>query len=235
MPLPERAEPVQRSSAREQVYSTLRGWIVRGVLEPGERLRDGSIAESLGVSRTPVREALRRLEDEGLVESSASRWTKVSGLDLAEAIRLYPIVWSLEPLALRFAGTRLETAEIERMEAANDRLRRAVDESDRVAASEADMDFHKVFTDASDNAELIRMLGELKTKLFRLEVVYFGGQELAEQSIAEHERVLEALRDGDYASAAGNVESNWKQSLKRLLDQEDLRLEDFEDGVLTDL
>lgn len=207
---------------------------MRGVLEPGERLRDGSIAESLGVSRTPVREALRRLEDEGLVESSASRWTKVSGLDLAEAVRLYPIVWALEPLALRFAA-RLEAAGIERMEAANERLRRAVDESDRVAASEADMDFHKVFTDASDNAELIKMLGDLKTKLFRLEVVYFGGQELAERSIAEHERILDALRDEDYAAAARNVESNWKQSLKRLLDQEDLRLEDFEDGALADL
>lgn len=208
---------------------------MRGVLEPGERLRDGSIADSLGVSRTPVREALRRLEDEGLVESSASRWTKVSELDLAEAVRLYPIVWALEPLAVRFAGSRWEETEIERMETANERLRRAVDEGNRVAALEADMDFHRVFADASANTELIRMLEDLKTKLFRLEVVYFGGQELAEHSIAEHERILEALRDGNYVAAAGAVESNWKQSLKRLLDQKDLRLEDFEDGVLADL
>jgi DNA-binding GntR family transcriptional regulator len=226
---------VARSSAREQVYSTLREWIVRGVLEPGEKLRDVEIAESLGVSRTPVREAVRRLEDEGLVESSASRWTRVAGLDLVEAARIYPIVWSLEPLALRFAGPRLGEAEIERMESANDRLRRAADEESTMGASEADRDFHQVFIDASDNAELVRILEELKTKLFRLEVVYFGGWDLADLSISEHERILEALRAGDYAAAADAVGSNWKQSLRRLLEREDLALRDFGEGVLEGL
>lgn len=238
MPLPERARPVERASAREQVYSTLREWIVRGVLEPGEKLRDGEIAESLGVSRTPVREAVRRLEDEGLVESSASRWTRVSGLDLAEAARIYPMVWSLEPLALRFAGPRLGEAEIERMENANERLRHAADKGDEestVGASEADREFHQVFIDASDNAELIRILEELKTKLLRLEVVYFGGGELADLSISEHERILEALRARDYEAAAGVVESNWKQSLRRLLERDDLELEGLGEGILEDL
>lgn len=213
----------------------MREWIVKGVLEPGEKLRDGEIAESLGVSRTPVREAVRRLEDEGLVESSASRWTRVSGLDLAEAARIYPVVWALEPLALRFAGARLGEAEIERMESANERLRLAAVEESTVDASEADRDFHQVFIDASGNAELVRILEELKTKLFRLEVVYFGGRDLADLSISEHERIVEALRAGDYAAAANAVESNWKQSLRRLLDRDDLKLEDFGEGILEGL
>lgn len=220
MPLPDSARSIERSSAREQVYASLREWIVRGTLEPGERLRDGEIAESLGTSRTPVREALRRLEDEGLVQSSASRWTRVAELSQAEATRIYPIVGSLETLAMRLAAPRTGQAEIGQMEDANARLRRAADEASRVGASEADRDFHQVVIDASGNTELIRILEELKTKLFRLEIVYFGGQDLADLSISEHERILEALRSGDHAAAAGAVEHNWRQSLKRLLDQD---------------
>ena len=76
MPLPFKTKPFNRSSMREEVYKMLLTWILEGEFRPGEKLLDKDLAESMGVSRTPVREALRRLEDKGLVESSANRWTR---------------------------------------------------------------------------------------------------------------------------------------------------------------
>jgi DNA-binding GntR family transcriptional regulator len=70
MPIPKRIKPISRFTMREEVYSTLLMWIMEGELRPGEKLLDKELAEKMGVSRTPVREALRRLEDKGLVVSS---------------------------------------------------------------------------------------------------------------------------------------------------------------------
>jgi DNA-binding GntR family transcriptional regulator len=104
MPLPNSAPKLNRPAVKDEVYAALLEWIVDGTLGPGERVRDKELAEALGVSRTPVREALQRLEDAGLVETSASRWTRVASLDVAQAEQVYPVVWSLETLAVELAG-----------------------------------------------------------------------------------------------------------------------------------
>lgn len=201
----------------DEIYSTLREWIVQCVLAPGERLRDTELAERLGVSRTPVREALKRLEDDGLVETAANRWTRVTAVDPGQARELYPIIWALESLALTLAGPRLGTAEIAAMEAANIRLARALHDGDPVAASDADRDFHRVVIDAAGNAELANILHDLKLKLRRLEIAYFGGHLVAEASVAEHEAVLDLLRSGEFERAAKALEANWRDSLERAL------------------
>ena len=100
----------------DEVYAALLEWIVDGTLGPGERVRDKELAEALGVSRTPVREALQRLEDAGLVETSASRWTRVASLDVAQAEQVYPVVWSLEALAVELAGRDLSDEDLCEME-----------------------------------------------------------------------------------------------------------------------
>ena len=107
MPLPRIAKKMSRTLARDEAYEKLRGWIIAGRLCPGETLRDQDIATALGVSRTPVREALRRLEDEGLVETALNRWTRVASLDLEEAAETYAVVEALELLALELAFAHL--------------------------------------------------------------------------------------------------------------------------------
>ncbi len=104
---------------RETVYDVLKGAIIGGTLPPGERLRDGEIAEHLGVSKMPVREALRRLADEGLVIAEANRWTKVAPIDIGAAARVYPIIWTLECLALRLVPAWTEDR-LDRLRSAND-------------------------------------------------------------------------------------------------------------------
>src|SRR3712207_95115 len=104
---------------REAVYATIKQWIIEGVVHPGEKLTDADLAPKLGVSRTPVREAFRRLDDEGLLQTARNRWTRVSEIDVQQAEHIYPIVWSLESLAASLACPRLEPPDYEAMKNAN--------------------------------------------------------------------------------------------------------------------
>jgi DNA-binding GntR family transcriptional regulator len=216
MPLPATVRPIERPLVREQVYARLRDWIVRGVLRPTEQMRDVDLARRLGVSRTPVREALRRLEDEGFVQTAANRWTRVAPASVADARQFYPIIWSLEALAMRTAGDRLRPSDLDEMHRANERLRHALREKNPAEASRADRDFHFVFIRRSENPELINILQGLKVKLRRIEFAYFNGSVVAARSVAEHEIILRALRDGDLEAAARCVEANWRNSLERI-------------------
>jgi DNA-binding GntR family transcriptional regulator len=219
VPVPSETKKLSKTLMREQVYADLREWIVAGILKPGEKLRDSELAEALGVSRMPVREAIRRLEDEGLVETAANRWTRVSLVDVEGAKRVYPILAKLESLAIWLAAPRMGDEDLRLMSEANDRLVDALHSGRGVAASAADREFHRIFITSADNPELAGLLEGLKVKLRRLEAAYFGGCLIADHSVTEHCEILEALRDGDYERAARATEANWQQSLVRLLEQ----------------
>jgi DNA-binding GntR family transcriptional regulator len=171
----------------------------------------------LGVSRTPVREALQRLQDEGFVETATNRWTRVATLDLDEVRHLYPIIWTLEMLAISLAQHRLLTSDLERMREANARLYDALTNKDAIVASKADYDFHQAFISRSSNPDLMRILHEVKIRLRWLEVVYFRESIVAIQSLKEHEAILDVLEKGLYDQAAQAIKTNWEESLKRVL------------------
>ncbi|MFH1152983.1 MAG: GntR family transcriptional regulator [Pseudomonadota bacterium] len=216
MPIPVKAEPINRSFMREEVYNTILSWIMEGELRPGEKLLDKELAENMGVSRTPVREALRRLEDKNLVESSANRWTRVTEVSIREPEMIYPIIWSLEELAAQQAMPGLTQADFDDMAAANRDLAQALDTKDPVAASRADARFHDVYIRRSGNYHLIGMLQDLKIKCRRVEVTYFQGTACGKYSLDEHYRIIDALGSGDLELARQVIRSNWQSSLKRL-------------------
>ncbi len=219
MPIPDQVQKFKRPLAREEVYTTLQTWIIEGVYRPGETIRDQDLADALGVSRTPVREALQRLQDEGFVETATNRWTRVATLDLDEVRHLYPIIWSLELLAISLAQHRLTSRDLVSMHEANARLHEALTTKDAVAASKADYDFHQIFIEQSANPDLIRILHEVKIRLRWLEVAYFRELVVAIQSIREHEAILDALEKGSYEQAAQAIKTNWEESLKRVLNE----------------
>jgi DNA-binding GntR family transcriptional regulator len=209
-----------RPLLREQVYERIRDWIVEGQLPPETRLRDVEIAEALQVSRTPVREAIRRLEDEGLVVAEASRWTRVAPLDTGTADRLYPIIWTLERLAITLAEVPWDVTRIALLKSENDELARALRRGDARAASEADTTFHRQLVVAADNADLTAIVDDLKIRLRRIEIAYFGGAIAGEQSLDEHERIIEALAGNDLGRAQDALEHNWRKSLERLRERQ---------------
>ena len=209
MPIPASETRVVQPSLRETVYERLRDWIVTGTLAPAEVLRDGEVAERLGVSRTPVREALRRLEDEGLVETAKNRWTRVKQPLLAQAQHVYPIVLSLELLALQLALPQLSERNLDRMQRANRSLEEALEAKDTEAALKSDTAFHAVIAERSGNPELVALLGTLKRKVVLLERTYFGFASLGRESALEHSHLLDALRRHDLAAASAILETNW--------------------------
>jgi len=212
---------------REEVYNTLLKWIMEGVLRPGEKILDKDLAERLGVSRTPVREALRRLEDKELIESAANRWTRVARISLKEPEKFYPIIWTLEELAIAESIALLDEEDFRQMEAINRSLQKATRNNDPVTASWADVEFHQIYIAKSANDHLISILRDLKIKFRRIEVCYFGGAHSADESFQEHNKILEALKDRDLAGAQHLIRTNWQNSLKRL---QTLDLEQEPDG-----
>ncbi len=216
MPVPENSEPISRFSMREEVYNTLLKWIMEGVLRPGEKILDKDLAARLGVSRTPVREALRRLEDKELIESAANKWTRVAEVSLEEPERIYPIIWTLEELALSQVFQRITAADIKQMEAVNKTMKKAVKDSDPVKASWADVEFHRVYIEKTKNYHLISILDDLKVKYRRVEITYFGGSNYATDSLAEHDRILAALKEKNLERALKELRRNWQNSLMRM-------------------
>ncbi len=216
MPIPPTAPKRARSLARDEVYAQLSTWIIDGTLQPEEALRDQDIAEQLGVSRTPVREALRRLEDEGFVETALNRWTRVAPLRAAQAAELYPVVESLEVLALRLAAPTLTSADLERLQALNGQLRQGLRAGDAQQAVEADTAFHDVWITKSGNTELQQTLSGLKRKLRRIEQAYFNAAASGQASVDEHEAICHALQEGQVDLAVWALQHNWQGSLNRL-------------------
>lgn len=203
------------SLLRDEVYCHLRSSILQGVLMPGMRLRDQEIAQALGVSRTPVREAIRRLQDEGLVVAEASRWTKVAPVKTDEAGNLYSIIGALERLAVTQSGP-WTAGMLAELAAASNRLAAAIASHDPAESSRADSEFHRILVRASGNQQLDVLVRDLKVRLDRFEFLYFGGASTAKRSVEEHEHVVVALTAGDTGRASQAVEENWRASLKRM-------------------
>lgn len=217
MPVPPGARIISRATLSEEIYETILGWILEGELRPGEKLLDAELAERLGVSRTPVREALRRLEDRGLVETAANRWTRVTTISIEEVERTYPIIWSLEALAVELAFPRLGRAELARMAELNRELEAALAAREPVLASRTDARFHQVVIQRSENPELIDLIAQLKLKLRRLEVLHFEVFLVASESVREHAEFMAALAGGrDPGPAQRLLRQNWEGSLARL-------------------
>src|SRR5271166_5004202 len=152
MPVPVSGAKLRRTLAREEAYTQLREWIVDGTLRPCEFLRDQEIAASLGISRTPVREALRRLEDEDLVETASNRWTRVAPLDLTKAAETYRCIEALELLALELAIPKITVADLHAMADANRSMQMAIDRQEPLNAVVCDEAFHEVVISRADNS-----------------------------------------------------------------------------------
>jgi DNA-binding GntR family transcriptional regulator len=216
MPLPQSACKVPRTLAREDAYNKLRGWIIDGTLKPAEVLHDHEIGAVLGVSRTPVREALRRLEDEGMVETALNRWTRVASLDLTKTAETYAIIEALEVLALEQAFPRLTREDLRVLADANRAIRTAAKRHEPAIAVIADEDFHELLISHANNSELLLLLRQLKTKLRRVELAYFDATPRVRASFREHGAIIVALRERSLAQACAALRLNWGCSLERL-------------------
>jgi DNA-binding GntR family transcriptional regulator len=215
MPIPNESL-APRPLLRDDVHQRLRDAIVDGTLTPGERLRDQDLAAWLGVSRTPVREALLRLGQAGLVQAAPGRSTTVATLD-ARAIRdAQAVVAAMHRLAVEQAVPQLGPADLEAMAQANDRFADALRRGDAEAAVAADDAFHAVAVRAAANTAIESVLDQFTPVLRRLERLRFGSLS-GRASVALHARIIERCAAGDAAAAADVAHETW-ETLRPLIE-----------------
>lgn len=206
-------------------YEKLRDLIVRGQLAPGSRIIETDVADRLGVSRTPVRAALQRLEQEGYIETAdnggRSRPT-VSPLTKEDARELLQLVGAVEGLATRRAaeGSEEERASlVGELRALNDRLE-GLASSERPGRHDffdLDREFHDLVVEAAGGPRLRKLHDSIKPQAQRYVQVYLDAHRYEiHESVAEHEEVAAALEAGDADAAEAAMEANWRQAERRL-------------------
>ncbi|WP_438315391.1 GntR family transcriptional regulator [Sporosarcina sp. FA9] len=208
---------IKRTFMRDQVYDILQEWIVIGKLEPGAKLRDQELSDILGISRTPIREALLRLEDDGLVITKANRWTLVSPIDIKEAENIYLIVKALEILAIGQGFPNLSEKDIVEIEKLNENFKTELEHDNKVAAFQADNEFHDKIVQLSENIELSKLLINLKIKIQRMEIYYFSLENNSLESYNEHVEIIDALKANNLTRVIAAIRANWENSLNRIV------------------
>ena len=210
MPLPATLDRLDREPSREIIYRRLKGLILDLTLQPLEVLRDTDLARQLGVSRTPVREALRKLEDEGLIESHRNQWTRVSAVKPRHLLEIYPVAQALHVTALRLAFEHLGKEELEALRDANAAMSTAIATGRPAEALRADAAFHRVIVERAGNPMLTQLVTWLTERLQRIELAYFEEVESGSASAEEHRALIRAIRAGDLGAAVKHMMTNWE-------------------------
>jgi DNA-binding GntR family transcriptional regulator len=216
VPVPAGQGLVAKSLLRDAAYRAIRDAIVDGTLAPGERLNDEQLIGWLGVSRTPIREAVARLEQAGLVQTKPGRFTIVSPLSVRQTRAAQSVAAALHELAVREAVPLMSAAELDAMRAANERFARALRRGDADAALDADDEFHAVAVAASANPVNRSLLEQVTPVLRRVERLRFSSLP-GRASVAQHHQIIELCAAGDAEGAALAARANW-QTLAPLLD-----------------
>lgn len=199
---------VDRSLMRDRAYRMLRDAIVSGELAPGDVIRDAELAERVGLSRTPVREALARLTDDGLVETKPHSWTRVTPLVLREVRDAVVVVRAMHELAVRLAVPLMTERHHHLMRVANKRFAAALEAGEVQAAVEADDTLHDVPVAVLGNRILAATIERQLPVVRRLERLRFGSL-MGRRSIVWHDQLIDACEDGDVETAVAISTRIW--------------------------
>jgi len=220
--------PVSRRLLSDEVFHRLRDSIVRGELAPGEKVKDAELAERLGLSRTPVREALARLVESGLVEAKPGVYTRITTLNRRDVEKTLAVLRSLDRLAVETAVPLLTKRDLEQMRQANRDFERAVDAEDTDAALEADDRFHAVTLTAADNPVLRRVVEQLHPQIHRILYRKFATLLGGRNTVEHHDRLLALCSRGDARAAAELSARHWSElggHISRLFETNELSAE----------
>ena len=193
---------------RDSVFVRIRDAIIDGTLEPGERLVDGELSAWLGVSRTPIREALARLDAAGLVETKPGRYTIVSPIQSRTLADAQEVTAAMNELAVRAAVPFLTDADLTDMRAANHTFAEALRAGDVAAAVAADDAFHGIPVERAGNAAIRTVLDQYTPVLRRVERIRFASLS-GRDSVAQHARIIAFAEAGDAEAAATETRKNW--------------------------
>jgi len=211
----------ERRSLGQHVYSHLRQAILRGDLRPGSRLVESRLAEAFGISRTPVREGIHKLEQEHLVRQGPSGGFFVAGLTRGEIQETFGIRAVLESYAARLAAVQHEEKELAPLEAKIHQYQKCMDRGDFDCLLRVNTEFHDHLYALSHSPRLIHMINDLRDQIYRFRQVLLKSEEWARVSNEDHQRMIAFIRRRD----AEGVERLVRDHILR---GQDVVLEDFD-------
>ena len=182
---------------RDVVFNTLREAILRGDLVAGERLMELQLAAKLGVSRTPIREAIRMLEQEGLAITIPRKGAIVAGMTEKDMQDVLEIREALEELSVQVACDKITDEEIAKLQKNMKNFEHSLKSGDLKKMAQADVEFHDVIYQATDNPKLISMLNNLREQMYRYRVEYLKNPQNHEQLLKEHEAIYKGIVEKD--------------------------------------
>ncbi|HIY55257.1 MAG TPA: GntR family transcriptional regulator [Candidatus Dorea merdavium] len=203
---------------RDVVFNTLRQAILRGELKPGERLMEIQLANKLGVSRTPVREAIRKLELEGLVLMIPRKGAEVADISEKSLKDVLEVREALEELAARLACDKITKEGINRLKEAAQDFRSALKSNDITQMAEADVRFHDVICNATENQKLGQLLNNLREQMYRYRIEYLKDQQVYEKLLSEHEEIIRHIEKGEKDEAARVVSRHIENQAQAVTD-----------------
>ena len=186
---------------RDVVFQTLRQAILRGELKPGERLMEIHLAQKLGVSRTPVREAIRKLELEGLVVMIPRKGAVVAGITISDLEDVLEVRVALEELAVKYACRRVTPEQLAELKRRSELFKKSLNGNDVGLCAEADVAFHDMIYQATGNNRLVQILNNIREQMYRYRMEYLKDRHSHSILVQEHEEILSALTAGDEKAA----------------------------------
>ncbi len=205
---------------RDVVFNTLREAILKGELQPGERLMELQLAAKLGVSRTPIREAIRMLEQEGLAITVPRKGAEVAKMTLKGMEDVLEIREALDELAVQLACVRITEAQLELLKERKQEFELSLKSGRLKAIAEADEKFHDVIYDATGNPKLVNLLNNLREQIYRYRVEYLKKAENHPILIREHDAIYQALINRDSEAAILSIRehvSNQANAVKEVI------------------
>ena len=182
---------------RDVVFNTLRQAILYGRLQPGERLMEITLANQLGVSRTPVREAIRKLEIEGLVLMIPRKGAQVAPITEKDLNDVLEVRLGLEELAMHCACERVDSEQLRAISSAQKKFEASLKTNGLADLAKADEDFHELIYQATSNRRLIQMINNLREQMYRYRIEYLKDLNVGETLNDEHKELYNALRERD--------------------------------------
>ncbi len=211
-------DPAEYLPLREVVFKTIRNSIIRGDLLPGDRLMEEKLAKELEVSRTPVREAIRMLELEGLVVMLPRKGAEVARITVGDLQEALEVRMAIEDLSVRLASMRIDEAGKKRLVEAKEAFDQALAGKNVEEIVDRDERFHDVIFDATKNRRLITLAKNLREQVYRYRFEYVKDFSSHDKLSREHARITEAILEGDVVKAQQSMRGHIYDQLQRIME-----------------
>ncbi|HEY9063118.1 MAG TPA: GntR family transcriptional regulator [Pseudobacteroides sp.] len=186
---------------RDVIFDSLREAIIAGELKPGERLMEVQLAEKMGVSRTPVREAIRKLELEGWVVMTARKGASVANLSVKDIMDVLEVRAALDGEAAFLSAVRIREDELKEIKNIEALFEKSVEKGNFQDIVKKDVEFHEVIYKSSRNDKLMQIVSNLREQVHRFRIIYTKDYSITQNLVKEHIEILEAIASRDAKKA----------------------------------